>query len=279
MILTCPECATRYFVADEKLSGAGRTVRCNACGTRWSAKAEDEPLELTPEPVETPADAASAPLPIAFRAKVAEKRSVRRAMAHGVVWAAMAAVVVLALATGIVFRGDIVRAAPRTASLYAMIGLPVNALGLTLEDVEARPALQDGHAALVVSGVVRNIEGRTVAAPALKVGVLDAHGAEVAVMIEALADHEIGAGESRNFVISVLDPPPSAQDVEVAFATGAAPSPSAHNTRDGEAEAGETGGPSLRGSSESHEPAADRAELYPVAGAAHGDTPELADAH
>ena len=35
MILTCPECATGYFVEDDQIRAAGRTVRCAACGARW----------------------------------------------------------------------------------------------------------------------------------------------------------------------------------------------------------------------------------------------------
>src|ERR1700733_14864930 len=49
MILTCPTCATRYFVEDERLTGQGRAVRCGSCGARWTARAE-EPLELTQTP-------------------------------------------------------------------------------------------------------------------------------------------------------------------------------------------------------------------------------------
>ncbi|MEL6979292.1 MAG: zinc-ribbon domain-containing protein [Pseudomonadota bacterium] len=35
MIVTCPECATRYDVADEAFSSGGRAVRCNHCGCEW----------------------------------------------------------------------------------------------------------------------------------------------------------------------------------------------------------------------------------------------------
>ena len=49
MILTCPECATRYFVPDEKVSASGRTVRCSNCGNRWTAFGQTD-LELFVDP-------------------------------------------------------------------------------------------------------------------------------------------------------------------------------------------------------------------------------------
>ncbi|MDP3175192.1 MAG: zinc-ribbon domain-containing protein, partial [Phenylobacterium sp.] len=51
MILTCTECATSYFVDDDKIPPQGRVVKCANCGTRWTAKLEPE-LELTASPEE-----------------------------------------------------------------------------------------------------------------------------------------------------------------------------------------------------------------------------------
>ena len=53
MIITCPECATRYDVDDERFSSAGRSVRCTACGEAWFVPAPElidvDPIEeLTP---------------------------------------------------------------------------------------------------------------------------------------------------------------------------------------------------------------------------------------
>jgi predicted Zn finger-like uncharacterized protein len=51
MILTCPACATSYFIPDDALGANGRKVRCKSCGEVWRAS-PDEPLELSvaPEP-------------------------------------------------------------------------------------------------------------------------------------------------------------------------------------------------------------------------------------
>lgn len=35
MLVTCPECATRYEVDDSAFSAGGRAVRCNHCGCEW----------------------------------------------------------------------------------------------------------------------------------------------------------------------------------------------------------------------------------------------------
>ena len=37
MILTCPNCATRYVVEDADLRAEGRLVRCSACSEQWRA--------------------------------------------------------------------------------------------------------------------------------------------------------------------------------------------------------------------------------------------------
>ncbi|WP_428407556.1 zinc-ribbon domain-containing protein [Hyphococcus sp.] len=52
MIITCPDCATRYDVDDERFSPNGRSVRCSACGESWFVPAPElldvEPLDKTP---------------------------------------------------------------------------------------------------------------------------------------------------------------------------------------------------------------------------------------
>lgn len=44
MIITCPECATRYDLEDDRFLPNGRSVRCTACGESWFVPAP-EPIE------------------------------------------------------------------------------------------------------------------------------------------------------------------------------------------------------------------------------------------
>ena len=98
MILTCPECASRYFIDDPLIGPAGKTVRCSACGISWKAWLSDEPIELIsspeegaiaapprvedppPEPAPPLSDLPADRLPGAFRAKAEERRRIRAAL-------------------------------------------------------------------------------------------------------------------------------------------------------------------------------------------------------
>lgn len=242
MILTCPECATAYFVDETKIPAEGRTVKCAACKHRWTAYAEPAELELEPEDLAEPVVAepepeaeveeplAAADLPKVYRAKKADERKVKEAATAGIVWAGMAAALVLLVALAAVFRMSVVNLWPKTAAAYAWVGLPVNSLGLTLEGVSAAPSLQEGHAALSVSGMFRNVKDKAITAPPLRISLLNKAGKAVATKIAQPADAVVPPGETRHFAIAILDPPTTATQLEVAFAPEAAKKGAAHAT-------------------------------------------------
>jgi predicted Zn finger-like uncharacterized protein len=232
MILTCPECATGYFVEDGQIRAGGRAVRCAACGARWTAYPEG-PLELVssdeegalakePEPDVEPAPLTGEDLPRVFRSRAEEEKRTRQAVAAGAIWAGAAVAVAVVIGAAILFRESVVRAWPQTASAYAAIGLPVNPTGLVIEQIHAEPSLDAGHATLAISGVIRNVVGHDVVAPPLRISLLNAQGKRVAGQIDALGNARIPPGETRHFVTSIVDPPFSAANLQVDFAVGAA---------------------------------------------------------
>jgi predicted Zn finger-like uncharacterized protein len=234
MILTCPECATGYFVEDGQIRATGRAVRCAACSHRWTAYPE-RPLELVtsdeegavakeaPAPGPEAAPLTGDDLPRVFRGRVEEEKRLRKAALNGVVYAVAGLAVVVVIGLAIVFREGVVRGWPQTASLYAAIGLPVNITGLVIEQVHAETVLQDGHAAFAVSGVIRNITDRAVDSLPLKITVYNAENKPVAGQIAVLSNKRVPPGETRHFVTMILDPPASYAGLQVEFLLGAAP--------------------------------------------------------
>jgi hypothetical protein len=119
-----------------------------------------------------------------------------------------------------VFREQMVRAWPPTASAYAAIGLPVNPTGLVIENVQMEPSLEEGHPTLVVSGSIRNVVGRGVLAPPLRISLLNAQGRRVAGQITDWTDRHVPPGSIRHFRTSIPDPPFSAASLQIDFAIG-----------------------------------------------------------
>jgi predicted Zn finger-like uncharacterized protein len=223
MILTCPACATRYFVDEAKLGPQGRKVRCAGCGASWQASPEGLAPDLDPPPagsepeaepkIVRPADA----LPQSFRAQAQARKRARRAVAAGAVWAGLVAGFAVLMLCAVVFRVQVVRLAPRAAGAYAALRLPVNPLGLTPEQVQAEPGLQDGHTMLFVSGVERNVEASPRAAADLRVSLYDRSGARVASLIAPVGGDPLSPGEDRGFRTAFVDPPLSGVQVGVDF--------------------------------------------------------------
>ena len=221
MILTCPACATSYFVPDDAIGPNGRRVRCKSCGHDWRATLEDEPLELSAaaaEPVaeaagfgkreeapETLAETPAPELPRAFRAKAEQQRRMRRAATQGAVWAGLAVVFLALVGAAFAFRLSIVQAWPQAAAVYKLVGAPVNLAGLEFEAVGIRLAPYD-PGKVIVSGALRNIRDNEVVAPPVRVALINAAGAEVGHRIVRLETAPVLPGKVQGFAVIVSDP-------------------------------------------------------------------------
>ncbi|MFN7127937.1 MAG: MJ0042-type zinc finger domain-containing protein [Brevundimonas sp.] len=232
MILTCPACATSYFIPDDAVGANGRKVRCKSCGEIWRATS-DEPLELSvaPEPrvISTPdSDVAPEPaslaetpapeLPKAFRARAEQQRRLRRAATHGVVWAGLASAFVGVIVSAFLFRIEVVEAFPRAAAAYAAVGAPVNPVGLDFEAMTAKEVA--AHPGMVlVSGALRNVRDAEIVAPPVRVALLDEHGAEVGFKIVTIDAAPVLPGKVQGFAVLIPDPGGHAADIGVNFVT------------------------------------------------------------
>lgn len=231
MILTCPACATSYFVPDDAIGPNGRRVRCKSCGHDWRATLEDEPLELSAaaeEPAAEPgsgkredaseslAETPAPELPRAFRAKAEQQRRMRRAAAQGAVWAGLAVVFLALIGAAFVFRLPIVQAWPQAAGVYKLVGAPVNLAGLEFEAVGIRVAAYD-PGKVVISGALRNIRDNEVVAPPVRIALLDASGAAIDHRVVRLEAAPVLPGKVLGFALVVPDPDHKIASVKVDF--------------------------------------------------------------
>ena len=233
MILTCPDCATSYFVDDDRVPPQGRLVKCSSCGNRWRAMPEgaSEPEPGSPSLQPTPdaeADEARAVRPEitddlevigpAGKAKARAKAKPDRKPALALIAGLVGAVVLVAgLGATIVMRQALVEAAPVVAPVFEAVGLDVDTLGLSLEDVTSKAVMQGGRAVLEITGVIHNRTKADVGTPPIRISLLGKDGVVVAGMVARPLNARVPAGARRYFAVSFPNPPKGSHELEITF--------------------------------------------------------------
>ncbi len=140
MILTCPNCATRYFAPPDALVPAGRQLKCSECAEVWQHELPPSALPTfrfiapTPEPIatETPAEPLQIPqaqglqppstlVPL-FISRAAKPKVVK--VRGGALGVGIGLTVLVAVIIGsVVFRAEIISNWPLTTKVYAAVGL------------------------------------------------------------------------------------------------------------------------------------------------------------
>jgi predicted Zn finger-like uncharacterized protein len=114
-------------------------------------------------------------------------------------------------------RVALVRNFPQTASLFSMIGMPVNLRGLNFMDVKSRGEFVDGAIVLVVEGTIVNLTPRTLEVPRLRFALRNGLGHEVYAWTALPPKTVLGSGDGLPFRTRLAAPPPDGRDVIVRF--------------------------------------------------------------
>jgi len=243
MILTCPECSTRYLTKEDAIGSNGRTVRCAKCETTWFVASEADELALQDNraPVEdivpvsagiaaatTPDIAFSQNAPavpaaepgahVVMRDKVDQQRRRRRLTSVGLIWAVPLVLLFIAAILGYVFRQDIVNGVPQTATIYKSLGVDVTLSGLNIEDPVTRSALVDGKPVLVVNGAVRNITAQAQDVPMVELSLHSKDGEPLVTWLVDVKKSSLSKDERVTFVSEYPNPPVDAVKLRYRFA-------------------------------------------------------------
>ena len=127
--------------------------------------------------------------------------------------AAMGALV-LAL---IIWRVDVVRLLPQTATFYKMAGLEVNLRGLAFKDVKISTETVEGKQVLVIEGVITGQARKPVELPRLRFSVRDAQGAEIYAWNTVLEQTVLRPGERAAFKSRLASPPADGRNIDIRF--------------------------------------------------------------
>lgn len=243
MILTCPDCATSYFVEDGRIPPRGRMVKCSSCGTRWRAmpEADDEtpPAEIDDIDGEITAEADNATGAeasdategdLSFEEPAAPPPKARKPPApppkrRTGLWvgAGIAAAMIALVGTLAVLREEVARFAPWSAPAFAAVGLPVNELGLVIEGVASSATFEAGRPVLSITGAIRNVRDAAAEAPPIRISLVDHEGKPLLTkLVEPIDPKVVPAGERRFFRVGVADPPAGMRDLVIRFDPAAA---------------------------------------------------------
>lgn len=116
-----------------------------------------------------------------------------------------------------IWRADIVRLLPQTATFYKMVGLEVNLRGLAFKDIKISNETVDGKPVLVIEGVIVGESKKTVELPRLRFSVRDAQGTEIYAWNAVLEQPVLKPGERAYFKSRLASPPPEGRNIDVRF--------------------------------------------------------------
>jgi predicted Zn finger-like uncharacterized protein len=260
MIISCPNCSTRFRLNADLLGDAGRNVKCAKCAHRWFAEpnalsAEPAPAKAAPPPPARPPPAApeeaieeppveaeppsspvpestideendvpSTPPPIPTEEEIARFQKQPPPSKSTLKWWILL-LVVIALLVGSLFyyRRPVVAFYPPSAKLFMLFGLGGDVLGSGLEipDYKIASRLDGKDRVVLIKGEIKNTTKNVLDVPLLFGAIKDAKGTELRVWSFRTKEPRVLAGESVSYETEIRNPPRGGVNVSITFTTEA----------------------------------------------------------
>ena len=231
--LARPEDATEVATRAPAMAAAGAEAAGTDAAAEWDALAREDDSEAEQTPlVDSPS--ISADWPSTARHDTSETEAAQqqpsrlrkhlrppalfRASGKPVVSLPVTCAAMGALALALViWRVDVVRLLPQTASFYKLVGLDVNLRGLMFKDVKITTETVEGKPVLVIEGAITGEVRKPVELPRLRFSVRDAQGAEIYAWNSVLEQPVLRPGERAWFKSRLASPPPEGRQIDVRF--------------------------------------------------------------
>jgi predicted Zn finger-like uncharacterized protein len=204
MILTCPQCATRYLLPADSLAPEGRRVKCTNCAEVWFQLPDEDELYASqggqyddiPDSVKPLPEGSSLPAIPEFMADEEEETPRRRVnvpkgyLASGGVFAGVLGLLLL-------MPGFFMKAWPATTVFYETIGYDVQLPGdgLAFDKIRAEAVSGEHGDAIKVQGLVINLTKELREVPVIEASLQDAGGATLESWVVEMPEGAL-AGES-----------------------------------------------------------------------------------
>ena len=229
MILTCPECRTRYRADTVEFPAEGRKVRCAKCGNLWHQSPPEAEKDaqseaavmLAAQPqasVHSVAAGSPAMSPAAARQTRASRSSWAERLGLLVGWLALAAMIFLIGWTGVRFREEIAMLWPQSSSVFATFGVAVDAHGIAIDDWSYHREVDNGQPVMVVMGRFVNRSSHELTVPPVRVSLTDDNQRELYHWTYTPPQPILRPGESLPFSTR-LPSPPGARHLQLRFAS------------------------------------------------------------
>jgi predicted Zn finger-like uncharacterized protein len=207
MILTCPQCGSRYLLPANRLAPDGRKVKCTSCTEVWFQVPDPDELAEAVQPAKPqrklPDDdfpealkkaIGDSPMPAMEDDEATHRRNTRR-MIGG--YAAAAGVFALIFTILLMAQSTLVSAWPPSYGLYKALSveseLDLPGKGLVFDRLQAKfadaKAAESEHNEISLSGQLINLTSELKEIPAIRADLRDEAGA-------VLESHEIEMGKS-----------------------------------------------------------------------------------
>jgi predicted Zn finger-like uncharacterized protein len=117
----------------------------------------------------------------------------------------------------LIWRADVVRLLPQTATFYKSVGLNVNLRGLQFRDVKVVTETLEGKPVLLIEGVIVGEWRKAVDLPRLRFSLRDAKGSEIYAWNAVLEQSVLKPGDRVWFKSRLASPPVEGRTIDVRF--------------------------------------------------------------